>query len=74
MPGTKNEATVEFSPSGHPYGTLCRYRCNSTVCLHFRHVNLQLEPGQPHPAAVIATQESWPVLQRTCSTYTADSR
>ena len=40
----------------------------------FRHVNLQLEPGQPHPAAVIATQESWPVLQRTFSTYIADSR
>ena len=40
----------------------------------FRYVNLQLEPGQPHPAAVIATQESWPVLQRICSTYTADSR
>jgi transportin-3 len=40
----------------------------------FRHVTIELEPGQPHPAAGLATQEVWPVLSRNFSVYTADSR
>ena len=40
----------------------------------YRHVQLQLEPGQSHPAAGIATQESWPILKSTCSVYSTDSR
>lgn len=40
----------------------------------FRHVSLNLEPGEPHPAAGLAVQEVWPVLSRTCTTYAADAR
>ena len=40
----------------------------------FRHVTLELEPGEPHPAAALAIQDVWPVVSRTCSVYPHDSR
>lgn len=40
----------------------------------FRHVILDLENGQPHPASGLAIQEVWPVLSQTCSVFAQDSR
>jgi transportin-3 len=57
--------------------------CNSTsdpvlyldrLAAIFSHVNIELEPGQPHPLASLATQDVWPILARNFSVFTADSR
>lgn len=40
----------------------------------FRHVSLNLDPGQPHPASGLAIQVVWPVLSQTCTVYVQDSR
>ena len=40
----------------------------------FRHVQLELQPGEPHPAAALAINDVWPVVSRTCSIFPQDSR
>ena len=40
----------------------------------FRHVQLDLQPGEPHPAAALAINDVWPVVSRTCSIFPQDSR
>ena len=40
----------------------------------FRHVQLELQPGEEHPAAQLAIQDVWPVVSRTCSIFPQDSR
>ena len=40
----------------------------------FRHVTIELEPGQAHPAAHLAIQEVWPVISQTFNVYAQDTR
>ncbi len=40
----------------------------------FRHINLNVEPGQGHPAAGLAVNDVWPVVTQVFSIYAADSR
>jgi transportin-3 len=48
--------------------------CLDRLAAIFRHVSLELVPGQPHPAAELAIQGVWPVLSHVMSTYASDSR